>query len=172
MGKTRTCPKCEGKGQYAGRVCNECEGTGHIQEGYLFAELRFCPFQIVWILANEECLDYGKWPDRYSPFDERGSRQIANEGYFVKAKLIIAEVRKRMETTGKDGRHLADQCKLYSTPNSLDDEAWEVLMYLKGANRKDMDFNKWRNQRRYRTKKSQNEYQTVIKKEEVCIGSV
>ncbi|MCJ7634857.1 hypothetical protein MUP77_21020, partial [Candidatus Bathyarchaeota archaeon] len=79
--------------------CRNCRNwrTCIGREDYLFAWLRFCPYQVLWILANSETLHSGKWPPQYS-IEEPRKKQINNEGYFVKPAIIIAEVEKRLET--------------------------------------------------------------------------
>ena len=123
------------------------------QDGFLFAHIRFCAFQVLFILANGDYLHAGKWPPQYSAFEEPRKHQISEEGYFVKPALIIAEVEKRLETTNTQGKLLVAQCKAGESLEFLDDEAWEVLMYVKGWRRKGLSFQMWRKQIRYREKK-------------------
>ena len=130
----------------------ECVG----KDGYLFADLRFCPFQVVWILENSDILHIGKWPMQYSVYDKEKGRRVANEGYFVKPAVIIAEVEKRLETTGKDGKLLVSECKRGVALEDLDNETWEVLMYVKGWWRKKMDFGSYQRWKRWKNKQKVN----------------
>jgi len=75
-------------------------------------------------------------------------------------------VEKRLETTGKDGKLLVSECKRGVALEDLDNETWEVLMYVKGWKRKEMDFGAWKWQRKYRKRIGK-----TNQKEEVCIGS-
>jgi len=138
------------------RRCKDWRSCIGTEGGYLFAHLRFCPFQVVWILANSDYLHAGKWPPRYSALEEPRKHQISEEGYFVKPALIIAEVEKRLETTNTQGKLLVAQCKAGETLQTLDDEAWEVLMYVKGWRRKDRSFSAWGKDRRYHGKSDKN----------------
>ena len=175
IGKTRICPKCKGSKRDKGRICDECDGAGYVWEGYLFAELRWCPYQIMWVLANADILHAGKWPPQYSPCEEpKKGKRVSKEGYFVKPAIIIAEVEKRLETTGTSGKHLVSQSKAGETLGNLDNEAWEVLMYVKGRNRKVYPFPEWKYQQRYRKKKQQMNrkiYSNQKQEEKICIGS-
>jgi hypothetical protein len=92
---------------------------------------------------------------RYSPFEEPKANRLNQEGNFVKPAIIIAEVEKRLETCGTSGKLLVAQCQAGKTLEELDDEAWEVLMYVKGWRRKKMSFSAWKKQKKY--------YQKVVK---------
>jgi len=162
LGKTRVCPKCAGKGQYKERTCDECDGTGYVWEGYLFAELRWCPYQTLWVLSNAEILHLGRWPKQYDlREDSKRSRRIQNEGYFVKPAIIIAEVEDRLGTTltslssFDEGKLLYAQAKAGETLQTLDDDAWDALMYVKGFNRKIQSFSQWRKDMKNRKKHTQ-----------------
>ena len=144
LGKTVICPRCHND-EARKRNCFECGGTGYVKEGYLFAELRFCPYQVCWILTNEEILDMGRWPDTYSIYERPQKSQVAREGYFVKPKLIIAEVRARLDSCKPaEAQSLIFQCKANVELPNLTEEAWQVLMYVKGKSRKKMTFSEWR----------------------------
>ena len=84
-------------------------------------------------------------------------RRVADEGYFVKPKLLIAEVRVRLASTGKSGERLTDQAIARENIHEVSDCAWEALMYCTGRRRRGMDFNAWCWQRRYRSKRKLNE---------------
>jgi len=136
--------------------CRECKDwrTCIGRDGYLFAHLRFCPFQCLWVLANADTLHTGKWPPQYSPFEEPKTGQLNEEGYFVKPAIIIAEVEKRLGTTPTslssfhEGKLLYAQAKAGETLETIDDDAWHALMYIKGKDRKVLSFQKWK--RHYR----------------------
>jgi len=106
------------------------------------------------LLKNDKTFDDGKWPPENNRVEQSGKTQLKSEGYFVKAKLIVGELNKRMETTGTAGKLLLAQANLGESLktifDNLDPEAREVLMYLKGKNRKEMSFGAWKRQRRYR----------------------
>lgn len=131
--------------------CRSCKDWRKCPEkqtdGFLFAHIRFCPWQVLFILGNSETLHSGKWPPQYSPFEEPRKKQLNEEGYFVKPAIIIAEVEKRLETCGSDGESLTFQAQVGKTLEELTDAAWDALMYCKGWRRKATSFPEWR--RRY-----------------------
>jgi hypothetical protein len=125
------------------------------REGYLFAHLRWCPYQVIWCLQNAEILHSGRWPEAYGVGEPR-KKQVSYEGYFVKPAVIIAELDKRLRKCRNAGDHLIVQIRDNTTqdkncrPEDLDDEAWEVLMYVKGWRRKTMPFYAWKKKHRWR----------------------
>lgn len=123
---------------------------------YTYQEIRFCPYQIIWIIENWGPLEKGNWPDCPD-----GSRHIdpmiktgfSNEAYFVKAVGIIAEVKKRLETTGEAGEALVDEIEDGNVTVIVEDgrikfdglsrPAYRALMYVKGKRRKLIDYRRW-----------------------------
>lgn len=118
---------------------------------YHFGEIRWCPFQIIWILQNADILDAGQWPPQYDA-EAAYSKQMKAEGRHVKPKVVIMEVKIRMETIGIKGKLLLSEIKAGETLFTMDPEAREVVMYLKGNHRKDQDFNTWKAKRKYQQK--------------------
>jgi hypothetical protein len=112
------------------------------KEWYNFSEIKWCIWQVIWILTNCEVLQSGRWPkELYS--DNEGQRTIKTEASFVKPILIWAEVDKRLKRTGTAGKLLCAQIKAGETFDTLDDEAREALMYVKGLKRKKSSFRRW-----------------------------
>ena len=79
-----------------------------------------------------------------------GSKQLKPEAYFVKAGIAISEIEARLAMTPNQGELLTTQIEDGRTLGTLSPGAWAILMYAKGKNRKEMDFNAWQRQKRYR----------------------
>lgn len=135
--------------------CQECRNWHDCTappDWFNYVEIRFCPYQCLWILAQDEIIECGRWPlqpgQAESPI---GNRQFKPEAPFVKPEIIIAELRSRLAKTGIQGKLLRAQTKAgITSPNDLEWEAMEALMYISGWNRKRVDFGAWKRQRRYR----------------------
>jgi len=128
---------------------------GQGKDWYHYGEIRWCPFQVMWILdpKNRSLLRWGNWPkDPDGSDDNSGQRIIKTEATFTKPILILAEVKIRLERTGKDGKILVAQIEADYDFNSLDRDARDALMYVKGFRRKKDNFVKWKKERKYRRK--------------------
>ena len=68
----------------------------------------------------------------------------------MKPATIIAELEHRLDRCGVQGKLLRAQVRAGDTLEDLESEAWEVLAYVKGYRRKEMNFNQWRKQRQHR----------------------
>lgn len=123
-----------------------CEG----KPWYHYGEIRWCPQQVIWILQNAATLHAGLW--LAPPDDSAGSTQINPEAYFVKAGIAISELEARLPTTPDKGELLITQVEDGRSLSNLSDGARAILMYVKGFYRKDMPFNEWQRQKRYRRK--------------------
>ena len=115
---------------------------------YTYAEIRFCPFQVIWIWKHTDELYEDKWPDNpiiSSYIDAAIKTGYANEAYFVKPRVILAEVVKRMKTVSRDAIEAFIDAveKDYSVKN-YSPPANRVLSYLKGVRRKRQTFSRWR----------------------------
>jgi len=128
------------------------------QDCYDYADIRWCPHQIIWILQNARDLDAGVWPEQFKIH----STQISAEAYFVKAKLVIAEVKLRLESTDNQGEMLITQIEdgrtldATSSTKGLSAGAYEIVMYVKGWRRKTMGFRAWQRKRKYNMKMARN----------------
>ena len=116
------------------------------KEWYDYGEIRWCPHQVIWILQNAGELEAGIYPEQF----KGQSRQLRAEAYFIKAKLIIGEVKYRLNLTDNQGELLVTQVEDGRTLNSLSDGAYAILIYVKGWRRKSMDFNALQRQKKYR----------------------
>lgn len=86
------------------------------------------------------------------------SKQIHAEAYFVKAGIAIAEIEERLTTTPNQGELLITQVEDGRVLGNLSAGAYEILMYIKGKDRKAEDFKTWKRKRDYRhsTKRDEN----------------
>ena len=142
--------------------CVECKDYHKCPYGvgkawYLYIEIRWCPYQVVFILESSDTLLAGNWPDNpdsssyTDPMIKTGFR---SEAYFTKPVEIIAEVEDRLKTTGDAGRALVDEVQRQGVRGIelLSDPAYEALMYLKGRDHKEESFARWRAVWKYRKK--------------------
>jgi len=132
------CPSCKSWKGCAGR------------DWYDFRDIRWCVYQIIWILQNAYLLNAGTWPEQIKGH----SRQLRAEGYFVKAKIIMGELNARLSRTHNQGEMLITQIEDGRTFGNLSPGAYDIVMYIKGNRRKPTDFRAWQRQRRYRGKKT------------------
>lgn len=109
---------------------------------YHFGELRFCPFQVIWILSHKDTLQSGDWPPEHR--EVAGSRQFSSEARFARPVLIIAEVMQRLESCGLQGELLLSQVEAGRTYHTLSQGAKAALKYCSGFKRKQRPFSKWR----------------------------
>lgn len=103
---------------------------------------------MIWIINHAEELYDDKWsdnPNTSSYTDPAIKTGYADEAYFVKPRLVIAEIEKRMETVSQDAKDTFIDAiekdyliKDYSPP------AHRVLMYLKGKKRKKESYAQWK----------------------------
>lgn len=149
---TKECQKC--------RDYKDCPGRGWFHYG----EIRFCPYQIIWIIENAETLRIGNWPDNpdistyTDPMIKSGYR---DEAYYAKpceilgevgCRMIeiIGEVECRLNKTSVWGRLLITEVvEMGRTFNELSADARSVVMYLKGWRRKRTSFVQWKASRNY-----------------------
>ena len=144
--------------------CRHCKDYRECMQDitwFHYGQIRWCPYQIIWILQHKETLCAGQWPkaEDGSSDSNLGQRSVKTEASFVKPELIIGEVETRLERTGKQGELLVTQIEDGRDVSNLSTGAREVLMYVKGFRRKRMGFSAWKKQRKHR----QNDYQTVVK---------
>ncbi len=140
--------------------CLKCQDYRNCPYGegkpwYHYGEIRFCLFQILFIIENEESLERGDWPinpDGSSYIDPNIKTGFGSEAYYCKTVEIIAEVNYRLARTGVDGKLLREQVLRGVEYNDLDPEARSALMYMKGMRRKRMSYKAWIRKRRYENK--------------------
>ena len=133
--------------------CLTCKG--HYKEcigkpWYTYGDIRWCVWQIVWIIEHSESLVEGIWP--YNPDEASHSECFVESNYhgeanFVRSVIAVAEVNARLKPIGMQGKLLVAEVK---AGMELSPEAREVLLYIKGFRRKRTGFLEWRKQAKYR----------------------
>ena len=123
-----------------------------LDEWYEPKTITFQRDQVLWILRNLDMLEVGQYPpnpEGSSYIDAPISkRQVKRHAYFEMPVSIAAEVNLRLERTGKGQLLMAEVMAGYTL---FSDEAWQVLTYISGWRRKQMDFKSWVKQRKYRS---------------------
>lgn len=130
------CLTCKGKYQ-------ECP-FGQGQEWYFYYELRYCPYQIMWILQNLEDFELDIYPPhpRYEEPDIAAG--YANQAYFCKPRAIYADINSRLGRTGKDGIILIEQLKQEKILfKELRPQARNACLYIRGVYPKETDYPQW-----------------------------
>ena len=120
---------------------------------YSFGEVRWCPYQVLWILRHGAILHAGRWPIEQKPESPRRRGKQAREAYFCKAVLVIGEVEARLTTAGDDGKALIREAEQGRGIESLTDGAYNALLYAKGRDRKMESYRAWDDQRTARLRK-------------------
>jgi len=133
------------------RDCKSYKGCNG-KEFYTYSEIRFCPYQVIFIIENAEIFESGSWPPNpeISNYAGGGKRRYANEANFVKPIGILAEIEYRRVRTGTSGKLLKAEIL---AGLELSDESKSALMYIKGWRRKRMSFGKWLRDRKFLQKK-------------------
>ena len=132
------------------RECSQDHGWFH------YGQIKWCPYQILWILEHAETLRSGKWPQDFKAPGNVDSliqgRNLKAEATFVKPVTVLAEVEYRLEQTGIAGKFLLAQIKAGETLETFEPEARAALMYIKGWRRKRIDFKRWLREVFYKSK--------------------
>lgn len=132
------------------RDCKDWHGCVG-KDWYSYPDIRWCPFQVMWLLKHADTLCWGDWPPEPGRADPGiGEKQVSKEGHFVKPKVIIAELKYRLDRCGVQGKLLAAQARARDDIDMLEPEAWQALMYVKGFKRKSSGFSDWKKKRNYR----------------------
>ena len=143
--------------EYDCRRCKMWKGCPG-QEWYDYGEIRWCPHQVIWIVQNAGELDAGIWPEQ----SKGHSKELRAEAYFVNAKLVISEVKYRLDLTDNQGELLVTQIEdgrtLFATSSTsgISNGAFDILMYVKGRDRKAQGFHAWQRKRKYNMKMARN----------------
>lgn len=138
--------------------CQNCKDYkkcpyGRGKEWYHYGEIRFCLYQILWIIEIAGTVGFYSWPpnpEGSGYIDPMIKTGYASEAYFVKPVVVLAEVETRLKRCGTDGKLLKAEvlAGLELSPESKD-----ALMYCKGKWRKRMSYQRWLRDRRYQDKK-------------------
>uniref|UniRef100_A0A6M3LQN9 Uncharacterized protein n=1 Tax=viral metagenome TaxID=1070528 RepID=A0A6M3LQN9_9ZZZZ len=117
----------------------ECAGKAH----FTYSDIRWCPYQVMWILEFAETLLSGVWPIDEA-IESGNSKRIAHEATFVKPEIAIGEVEKRLKSTGEVGKCLRKAAEQGQAIQTLAEPEYNVLMYLKGKKRKIQSYSQWK----------------------------
>lgn len=128
------------------RSYKDCPGLAWFDYG----AIRFCPYQILFIIANSDILLSGNWPpnpDSSSYTDPAIQSALKPEAYYTKPEEILGEVERRLSRTGINGKLLV--AEVQAGYSELSPEARDALMYVKGWEKKDTSYSQWRSSRKY-----------------------
>ncbi len=123
--------------------CQRWKECGIGKVFYEYVDIRYCPYQVMWILENAATLLEGNWPDDITGNSDAQTTR-PHEASFVKPAIIIAEVERRMKTTGAMGVSLRERAEQGYTIDQLSSPEYNVLMYLKGNQRKLQTYSQWK----------------------------
>lgn len=145
MSDFRPCRDCKDYRECEAEAdCRKCRDYRQCigKDWYDSADIRWCPYQVMWILEHRETLKGGEWPEdnTNSPNSQTNVRTQAS---FEKCIDTIAEVEERLKKTGWQAELLITQVEDGRTFDTLSKGAREVLMYVKGFRRKRIGFRKW-----------------------------
>ncbi len=132
--------------------CRKCQSPKDCQgfAWYDYGSIRWCRWQVLWILTNSEALGAGIWPpspDGSSYIDPKIKTGYGSEAYFVKPVVALAEVERRLKRTGLAGKLLKAEV---AAEMELSSESGDALRYVSDWRKKDMSYSAWKKQRRYR----------------------
>jgi hypothetical protein len=168
VGKTHKRRADSKRVQPGGRELSDCRDCKDYRlcippDWFNYAEIRFCPFQVIWIIEHAETLRDGEWPrDPNIADNNQGGRNIKTEAAFTKPILILAEVESRLRKTGINGRLLVAQIEAGHEFSNLDRDARDALLYIKGWRQKRMGFSQWKKDRKYYQKVRREQCATVL----------
>ena len=133
------------------------------KEFYTYGEIRWCPYQVIWIIDNSETLREGDWPDcpeGFTRIDPSIKTGFSDEAYFTKAAYVLGAVEGRLKTTKEAGEALVDEIKEGRVEVIVEDgiikivglsrPAKRALMYIKGRRRKRESYPEWKAGKKYR----------------------
>lgn len=107
------------------------------RDSFNYSEIRWCPYQCIWIISKAEILRTGDWEILD---DNIGARNTPHEGRFANAINVLAELEVRLEATGGDGKKLREQVLEGRTFSNISPRARAALMYIKGWRRKRISY--------------------------------
>lgn len=124
-------------------LCQDCRSYkgcgGH--ENYSYPEIRWCPYQVIWLIENADSLRTSGWD---IDDDNLGSPNTKTQAGFVNIANVLAEVDIRVAAAGRHGQKLRDQILQEGrTFSNLSFQAMAALMYIKGWRRKRIPYARW-----------------------------
>ena len=137
------------------RTYKDCEGHIYIVDTeagkqyvswFHYGEIRWCVFQVLFIIEHSVTLWAGNWPTNPegSGYIDPGIKTgYSSEGYYIKPVGILGEVEYRRKRTGTDGKLLKEQVENGKDITMLEPESRSALMYIKGWRRKKINYKRW-----------------------------
>lgn len=126
--------------------CKDWKTCAVPPEWFSYQHIRWCPYQIIWLLQNAHIFRAGRWPPehRNTGYENGlGRQKVKTEASFVKPELVIGELECRLQRTGKDGIILEAEIEGGKGIDNLRPESWQALMYIKGWRRKRVAYRRW-----------------------------
>jgi hypothetical protein len=125
------------------------------------ADIQYCRYQILFLLGLIAYTDgwetAGDWPEDpllkdtgYQDVDVQTSP--SSHANYEAVLVITAELIKRLEATGKDGRLLLFESRCKDNYGEFSQDARNALNYVAGWKRKRLKYSDWLKQRKYRRK--------------------
>lgn len=149
-GVVKDCLKCKSYKDCEGHFYEvDTEAGKQYVSWYHYGEIRFCPYQVIWIIEHSDTLLAGRWPpnpEGTSYTDPKIRTGYKSEAYFIKPVEILAEVEARLKRCGIDGKLLKAEVL---AGLELSQESRAALMFCKGKWRKRMSFLQWQRKVRY-----------------------
>ena len=117
-------------------------------------QIKFCWAQVIFLLGNYDYLNAGHWPvkqndyfDTHEDVETSLPQSATWEAVsFVKA-LFDIRIAKLPHSLQHDGKGVLFSINWWQEWTSLDDDAKDIVNYLKGYNPKDQDFTQWKSGR-------------------------
>lgn len=126
---------------------NACGG----KEWYDPGDIKYCTFQNIFLIENEEELESYNWPEAPSGYEPLCiPTSSLQKAYFILYETILAELHWRLEKTKTDGELLCSEVKrLCETRRGADlidalrSKARTALWYISGG-RKGISYSRWK----------------------------
>lgn len=122
------------------RTCKSYKKCSRLDEDFSYSDIRWCPYQVLWLLENEGRLRTSGW---ITEDDNRGSPNIPHAASFENIINVLAELDMRLACTKTHGKKLREQAIEGRTIISLSKQARAALMYVKGWRRKRISYARW-----------------------------
>ncbi len=139
MKEGRLCPSCNRF------IMNTCKGY----EWYELKEIRFCRWQVLFLLENFHAYPTDPYTSGYTEAP-RTSHRIGANAPFESQAVVFAELEYRIEKTGTDGKWLISDVQKGVTLRELAYEPRRALHYCAGWTRKRLSYSAWAKQIKYR----------------------
>ena len=135
------------KGSY-----EDCNGF----EWYSFNDLKWCPYQIIWLVENYIEMSEGMWPDPPEHLEmDNVQKSKTNRASFVNATLAAGYLAFRFKRCGKEGKALWQEIESYIKNAEKEGKKFEpsnntkmAWYYITGNNGKGYSFRQWKYDRK------------------------